>query len=43
MRKMKKIIKCAIAVTLLLYGREGYMLICPDCLTIIGFVPYLLS
>lgn len=24
-------------------GREGYMLICPDCLTRIGFVAYLLN
>lgn len=24
-------------------GREGYMLICPDCLTIIGFVHYLMN
>lgn len=26
-----------------LCGREGYMLICPDCLTIIGFVPYFIN
>lgn len=26
-----------------LCGREGYMLICPDCLTILGFVPYFLN
>ncbi len=26
-----------------LCGREGYMLICPDCLTILGFVPYLMN
>lgn len=26
-----------------LYGREGYMLICPDCLTILGFVHYMLN
>jgi hypothetical protein len=26
-----------------LCGREGYMLICPDCLTIIGFVHYIMN
>ena len=26
-----------------LCGREGYMLICPDCLTILGFVPYMMN
>ena len=26
-----------------LCGREGYMLICPDCLSILGFVPYLMN
>lgn len=26
-----------------LCGREGYMLICPDCLTILNFVQYLMN
>lgn len=26
-----------------LCGREGYMLICPDCLTILGFVHYIMN
>jgi len=26
-----------------LCGREGYMLICPDCLTILSFVPYIMN